>query len=181
MNITHLSLTMSRLEILALLERLEYPPSTVQPTTHSNTPLSNANTHYPPFLYQIPTSQPYISTDNTNNNDQEHLLQRIQSIKDSNHRLTSYIRQIVIEYIFELELKPILPKSNLSDKRNSFLKLIQLLLNNNLLNPNSIDPTYIKVSTLDDPLIRFLLTNKLIQVHPNDQNKIKLYDLSINL
>mgnify|MGYP004700970855 CR=1 FL=1 len=178
---------MSRLEILALLERLEYPPSTVQPTTHSNTPLSIANTQYPPFLYQIPTSQPYISIDNdtnnnnNNNNDQEHLLQRIQSIKDSNHRLTSYIRQIIIDYIFELELKPILPKSNLSDKRNSFLKLIQLLLNNNLLNPNSIDPTYIKVSTLDDPLIRFLLTNKLIQVHPNDQNKIKLYDLSINL
>lgn len=107
-----------------------------------------------------------------------------QSLKLLTKKLSNYIKILINNYLFPIEFNHLfagLDPHSLNSKKQKFLKLLQTLLNNNILNPNSLNPKYITISSLDDPLIRFLIVNKIIVVHPSNQNKIKLKDLSFNI
>ena len=112
------------------------------------------------------------------------ILQSINSIKEHNRRMSSYIKIIVNEYIFGKELSNAFKDyddASIKSLQQRFLKLLESLLNNNILNPNSSNPTYITVATTDDTLVRYLLLNRIIETHPRNNLKIKLMDLSVDI
>lgn len=112
------------------------------------------------------------------------LLNRIDSLKSNSRKLSSYIKILVNDYLFNQELAHIFKNSDpeaIKSKKQKFLKLLEALLNNNILHPNSTTNHWLTLNSMDDPLVRFLIINRLITVHPTIPNKIMLKDLSVDL
>lgn len=112
------------------------------------------------------------------------LLNKINSLKSNSRKLSSYIKILINDYLFSKEFSYLFTDydhDSLKSKKQNFLKLLETLLNNNILNPNSSNPSWISLSSMDDPLVRFLILNRLIIVHPTSPNKIMLKDLSVDL
>ncbi|TID18158.1 hypothetical protein CANINC_003899 [Pichia inconspicua] len=132
-----------------------------------------------PLLTSMSTSE---SINNTTNLSKAHeLLSRINQLKIKSRSLSSYIKLIVNKYLFDVEFSHIfnhLDDAGLKSRKQRFLKLLETLLNNNILS-TSTDRKYVTLQSLDDPLVRFLIINKIVTVIP--PNKIVLKDLSFNL
>lgn len=112
------------------------------------------------------------------------LLVKTDALKERARTLSSYIKVLVNEYLFGLEFDFFFKDADeefLKSRKQKFLKLLEVLLNNNILHPNSENPTWITLNSMDDPLVRFLLLNRIIVVHPTIPNKIMLKDLSVDL
>ncbi|ODQ44482.1 hypothetical protein PICMEDRAFT_18381 [Pichia membranifaciens NRRL Y-2026] len=112
------------------------------------------------------------------------LLSKTDALKARARKLSSYIKVLVNDYLFGLEFSFLfknLDEDSLKSRKQKFLKLLEVLLNNNILHPNSEHPTWVTLNSMDDPLVRFLLLNRMILVHPTIPNKIKLKDLSVDL
>jgi hypothetical protein len=114
----------------------------------------------------------------------DELMIKINNLKLKTKNLSSYIKIIVNDYLFAKEFNYLfikLDNESIKSRKQKFLKLLETLLNNNILHPNSSKKSYITLSSIDDPLIRFLILNRIIVVHPTIQNKVMLRDLSFNL
>lgn len=125
-----------------------------------------------------------ISNINVEPTASSHYLLKINSLKSNSRKLSSYIKVLVNDYLFTSEFQNTFKKldnDSLKSRKQKFLKLLESLLNNNILNPNSNTSTWITLATVDDPLIRFLLLNRIISLHPTLPNKIMLKDLSVDL
>lgn len=113
--------------------------------------------------------------------DNDTLISKMDALKSKSKRLSSYIRLVVDEYLFDKEFVHLFSKLDdeaVKSRRQKFLRLLEALLNNNIVNPNSGEAKYITLQSIDDPLVRFLILNRLVVVHPKFQNKITLRDLS---
>lgn len=113
--------------------------------------------------------------------DNDTLISKMDALKSKSKRLSSYIRLVVDEYLFDKEFVHLFSKLDdeaVKSRRQKFLRLLESLLNNNIVNPNSGEAKYITLQSIDDPLVRFLILNRLVVVHPKFQNKITLRDLS---
>ena len=112
------------------------------------------------------------------------LLSKTEVLKTRARKLSSYIKVLVNDYLFGLEFSFLfknLDEDFLKSRKQKFLKLLEVLLNNNILHPNSEHLTWVTLNSMDDPLVRFLLLNRIILVHPTIPNKIMLKDLSVDL
>lgn len=123
--------------------------------------------------------------ENISNNEKLNLLLlKINNLKLNSRNLSSYIKILINEYLFNKEFSYLFSnfdQESLKSRKQKFLKLLETLLNNNILNQNSPNPIWLTLSSMDDPLIRFLILNRLIKVHPTIPNKIRLNDLSVDL
>lgn len=111
-------------------------------------------------------------------------LLKINNLKLNSRNLSSYIKILINDYLFNKEFSYLFSDfdhDSLKSRKQKFLKLLETLLNNNILNQNSSNPIWLTLSSIDDPLIRFLILNRLIKVHPTIPNKIRLNDLSVDL
>lgn len=124
-------------------------------------------------------------SENTNNTTNlakaREFLSRINELKLKARLLSSYIKLIVNNYLFDVEFSHLftnLDEAGLKSRKQRFLKLLETLLNNNILS-NETDRKYVTLQSLDDPLVRFLIVNRIVSVIP--PNKIVLKDLSFNL
>lgn len=121
----------------------------------------------------------------SNDHSSQLYLDRIDSLKADSRKLSSYIKILVNHYLFNIEFSHLyknLDQDSLKFKKINFLKLLESLLNNNILHPNSnSNGAWLLIDKINDPLISFLLSNKLIVLHPTNTNKIMLNDLSVDL
>lgn len=117
----------------------------------------------------------------TNLNKAHQLLSRINNLKQKSRTLSSYIKLVVNKYLFDKEFVHMfnrLDADALKSRKQRFLKLLETLLNNNILN-SSGEQKFINLESLDDPLVRFLIVNRIVEVLP--PNKIILKDLTFGL
>lgn len=124
-----------------------------------------------------------LKSDNitTNLNKAHQLLTRINELKEKSRILSSYIKLVINQYLFNVEFSHVfnsLDEDALKSRKQRFLKLLETLLNNNILNINR-EKKFVTLQSLDDPLVRFLIVNRIVSVIP--PNKIVLKDLSFNL
>lgn len=114
----------------------------------------------------------------------QQIVTRITNLKLKTRTLSAYIKLLVNDYLFDTEFVHLFQNSDpasIRSRKQRFLKLLESLLNNNILNPNSQTRKYLTLSSIDDPLIRFLIINKIILVSETNPNQVALRDLSYDI
>ncbi|KAG7857636.1 hypothetical protein KL939_003524 [Ogataea angusta] len=106
-------------------------------------------------------------------------LQKQAKLADRSTKLIEISKRLIVDYILRKEFEALFTEEELDERKQKFLKLLEILLNNSITNTGN--SKLLEVDNKDDPLIRYLILNNIIVADPKNPNKIKLRDLATNL
>ncbi|KAH3671126.1 hypothetical protein OGAPHI_000837 [Ogataea philodendri] len=94
-------------------------------------------------------------------------------------KLINISKKLIVDYVLRKEFEILFSEQELEDRKQTFLKLLEILLNNSIMTSGS--SKLLEIDNKDDPLIRYLVINNIIVVDSKNPNKIKLRDLATNI
>ncbi|ESW97876.1 hypothetical protein KL918_003259 [Ogataea parapolymorpha] len=106
-------------------------------------------------------------------------LQKQAKLVDRSTKLIEISKKLIVDYILRKEFEALFTEEELDERKQKFLKLLEILLNNSITSTGN--SKLLEVDNKDDPLIRYLILNNIIVADPKNPNKIKLRDLATNL
>ncbi|QPG77376.1 hypothetical protein FOA43_004789 [Brettanomyces nanus] len=100
--------------------------------------------------------------------------EEIDELRDRSKQLAEFTKVLVKDYILKNEFTIFDYETQMKQKTDRFLKLLEILLNNALTSPSQGSEKTLEVANKDDPLIRYLIVNNIVVVDKRNANRIKL-------
>lgn len=90
------------------------------------------------------------------------LMESTERLQDRTGKLVDYVQQLVHDYVLEeVEIE--------SDEEPEVLSLLEALVNSAVTGSGNVE-----LENIDDPFVRYLLVNRIVESDPKDANQIRL-------
>ncbi|VEU20529.1 DEKNAAC101515 [Brettanomyces naardenensis] len=97
----------------------------------------------------------------------------VNKLRERSKQLAEFTKTLVGDYMLKNEFSIFDYEDQVADKKNQFLKLLEILLNNAITSSGGSEKT-LEVANKDDPLIRYLIVNNIVVVDRKNPNRIRL-------